>query len=112
MVVFRMNLHDENFSFKVVVLMPYSGIMVKVQMVCVCVSCRHLNSVPLLQQRGDALLQGAAGSLLLLCHRSQLLLQPMALRRQLAHFNLECTSTGTQFLRDFIYSLISLNKCH
>lgn len=37
MVAFWMNLYDENFSFKVIVSMPYCGIMVKVQMACVCV---------------------------------------------------------------------------
>lgn len=63
---------------------------------CVCVWvmkwCWHLNSIPLLLQQSDSLLQGADGPLLLLRRRSQLLLQPMALRCDLAHFNLECTS--------------------
>lgn len=49
----------------------------------------YLNSVPLLLQCSDSLLQGADSSLLLLCCKSQLLLQPMALCCELAHFNLD-----------------------
>lgn len=50
--------------------------------------CVYLSSVFLLLQRSDSLLQGAAGSLLLLYCRPQLLLQPMALSCKLAHFDL------------------------
>lgn len=57
----------------------------KVLKLCVCV---YLSSVFLLLQRGDSLLQGAAGSLLLLYCRPQLLLKPMALSCKLAHFDL------------------------
>ena len=51
--------------------------------------CVYLSSVSLLLQADDALLQGAAGSLLLLQRRPQLLLQSVTLGRQLARLNLK-----------------------
>lgn len=48
----------------------------------------YLSGVSLLLQAVDALLQGAAGSLLLFQRRPQLLLQTMSLGRQLAHLDL------------------------
>lgn len=65
----------------------------KLQIECVCV-CLYLNSVPLLLQTADALLEGSAASLLLFQGRPQLLLQSMALCCQLAHPDLN-TQTQT-----------------
>lgn len=59
--------------------------------------CVYLSSVSLLLQAVDVLLQGAAGSLLLFQRRPQLLLQTMALGRQLAHLDLNAQTHGTHF---------------
>lgn len=63
----------------------------------------HLESIALLLQADDVLLQGAAGFLLLLLCRPKLLLQSMALSRHLAHLNLH---TQTQAYSTYVQLLV------